>query len=61
MQKTWLAWPYSLCTSGHSVFCARCSSRGGPATTDGVGLGARSGPCNTTPLHDSGNMHPYES
>jgi len=24
--------PYSLCTSGHRVFPARCSSSGGPAT-----------------------------
>ena len=44
MLKMWLACPYSLWTSGQRVFCARCSSRGGPATADGVGLGARSGP-----------------
>ena len=45
MLKMWLACPYSLNTSGHSVFCARCSSSGGPATADGIGFGARSGPC----------------
>ena len=45
MLKMWLACPYSLKTSGQSVFCARCSSRGGPATADGMGFGARSGPC----------------
>ena len=26
-------WPYSLCTSGHRVLPARCSSSGGPATS----------------------------
>ena len=45
MLKMWFACPYSLKTSGHSVFCARCSSSGGPATADGIGFGARSGPC----------------